>query len=190
MGNTHCAASPERLVRVGRFTFAIASATQLWACQVGGQYADVPKSVCESGEIWTYTDKDSPLMNPGRSCVQCHKDTNDPEHAPLYTVAGTIMVAQHEADDCRGVAGLSIILTDADGIERKMTGNSAGNFWLDPTLAIALPYTARIVDDKGRERTQQVPVSDGDCASCHTREGAQGASGRLLAPGDSNEQDY
>lgn len=161
---------------------ALAALAQIAACQADSRWSDVPESVCESGEIWTYSDKDSPLMNPGRSCVQCHEETDDPDHAPLYRVAGTVMRAQHEADDCRGVPALTVILTDADGKEFEMPGNSAGNFWLEPDVEIEMPYTARIVDRSGNERVKQEPVSEGDCASCHTREGAEGASGRLLAP--------
>ena len=31
-----------------------------------------------------------------------------------------------------------------------------------------MPYTARIVDPAGNERVKLNPVSDGDCASCHS----------------------
>jgi hypothetical protein len=172
----------DKRLSLGALAIVVIAAAQLEACQADSRYADVPTSVCKSGEIWTYSDKDSPLMSPGRSCVQCHADTDDPEHAPLYKVAGTIMHAQHEENDCRGVAGMTVILTDADGKEWMTRGNSAGNFWFDPELEVAMPYTARIVDASGHERVQQQPVSDGDCASCHTRDGAHGASGRLLAP--------
>jgi len=121
-------------------------------------------------------------MNPGRSCVQCHAELNDPVHAPLYVVAGTVMVAEHEADDCRGAAWMTVVLTDSEGIEWIMTANSAGNFWLDPDATVAMPFVARIVDGSGNERVKQAPVSDGDCAACHTREGTNGARGRLVAP--------
>jgi hypothetical protein len=154
------------------------------ACLADGRFEEVSKSICKSTEIWTYSDQDSPLMNPGRSCVKCHAETDDPAHAPLYTVAGTVMSDVHEADDCRGVAGMTVILTDADGEDWTMTANSAGNFWLDPEASIAMPYTARIVDSAGRERIKQVPVSEGDCASCHSEEGKNGAPGRLLPPDD------
>ncbi|HKU37813.1 MAG TPA: hypothetical protein VJR89_06695 [Polyangiales bacterium] len=161
---------------------SVAAALSSAACLVDNRFEDVPKSICASREIWTYEDKDSPLMNPGRSCVQCHADTDDPAHAPLYSVAGTVMQAKHDSDDCRGVAGMTVILTDARGEEWTMTANSAGNFWLDPDAEVAMPYTARVVDAGGRERSKQTPVSDGDCASCHTREGANGAAGRILPP--------
>jgi hypothetical protein len=151
-------------------------------CWFDGRFEDVPASVCVSREIWTYTDKDSPLMNPGRSCVGCHAELNDPVHAPLYTVAGTVMADAHEDEDCRGVPEMTVVLTDADGTEWNMTGNSAGNFWLDPDVVVAMPYTARVIDREGNERIKQSPVSEGDCASCHTREGAEGAPGRILAP--------
>lgn len=123
-------------------------------------------------------------MNPGRSCVQCHAATDDPGHAPLYKVAGTVMTAQHDADDCRGAAGMTVVLTDADGKEWSMTANSAGNFWLEPDDEVATPYTARVVDEDGHERSMETPVNDGDCASCHTRDGANGAEGRILPPKD------
>ncbi|HKP56500.1 MAG TPA: hypothetical protein VJV78_07270 [Polyangiales bacterium] len=152
------------------------------ACFADDRFQEVPTSICASSEIWTYADKDSPLMNPGRSCVECHAETNDPAHAPLYTVAGTVMTREHEADDCRGAPGMTVILTDATGKDWTMTANTAGNFWLDPDADVLPPYTARIVDSAGRERIKQMPVSDGDCASCHSRDGANGAAGRLLPP--------
>ena len=158
------------------------SAALLLACQVDTKFVEVPESVCASGEIWAFQDKDNPRMNPGRSCVQCHAETNDPKQAPLYAFAGTVMHAEHEGDDCRGVAGMTVIVTGADGAEQEMQGNSAGNFWLAPEIQVLMPYTARIVDRAGNKRVQQNPVDNGDCASCHTRDGANGATGRLLAP--------
>ena len=71
------------------------------------------------------------------------------------------MRTQHEENDCRGVPGLTVILTDADGTEWEMPGNSVGNFWLDADVKVAMPYTARIVDRSGRERVKQQPVSMG-----------------------------
>ena len=154
----------------------------LAACQADGKFEGVPASVCASGKIWTYEDKDSPLMNPGRSCIGCHVENNDPGQAPFYTVAGTVMQDLHDGDDCAGAPGLTIILTDAAGTEWPMTGNSVGSFWLAPDSPVVMPYTARIVDGEGNERVKQVPVSEGDCASCHTQDGANGAPGRLLPP--------
>jgi hypothetical protein len=154
----------------------------LAACQADGKFEGVPESVCVSGKIWTYEDKDSPLMNPGRSCIGCHVENNDAAQAPFYTAAGTVMQDLHDGDDCAGAPELTVILTDADGTEWPMPGNSVGSFWLAPDSPVAMPYTARIVDLAGNERVKQDPVSDGDCASCHTQDGANGAPGRLLPP--------
>lgn len=148
-------------------------------CQFDNRFQDVPLSICVSGEIWTYLDKDSPLMNPGRSCVQCHLEANDPAHAPLYTVAGTVMQDVDEADDCRGASSQTIVLSDAAGTTYELIANTAGNFWLDPTIELTLPYTATIVDRDGNERSKQVPVSDGDCAACHQR-ASLGGPGRIV----------
>jgi hypothetical protein len=195
----HCVARGARVGRLVRETVgaavALSGATGALAaillgvavfgatgCQADGRYEQVPESVCASGEIWTFEDKDSPLMNPGRSCVQCHAEENDPTHAPLYTFAGTVMQARDEADDCRGAAGMTVTIVDAAGVEWPMLANSAGNFWLDPDVVVALPYTARIVDADGIESVKQTPVSDGDCASCHTPAPEGVVPGRLVAP--------
>jgi len=173
--------SPRRQALLGG-CLVVAVQLLLAGCQADRRYEDVPQSVCLSGQIWTYSDKDSPLMNPGRSCVKCHAETNDEGHAPFYKFAGTVMQALHESDDCHGAPQMTIELTDANDTKWVMVGNSAGNFWLDPAAEVVLPYTARIIDEHGNERVKQMPVSDGDCASCHTQEGANGAPGRLLPP--------
>lgn len=160
----------------------LATSAQLLGCQIDSRFQDVPASECVSEEIWTYSDKDSPLMNPGRSCVQCHLETNDDHHAPFYKVAGTVMLDLHEGDDCRGAPEMTVVLTDADGKEWTLPANSAGNFWLKPENEVAMPYTARIIDKWGNERVKQTAVDDGDCAACHTRDGANGAPGRLTPP--------
>ena len=161
---------------------SLAVGALLLACQVDTKFVDVPHSVCASGEIWAFQDKDNPRMNPGRSCVQCHTEENDPAQAPIYVFAGTVMRAEHEGDDCRGVPSMNVIVTGADGTEFSMPSNSAGNFWLPPETEVLMPYTARIVDDAGNARVQQNPVDNGDCNSCHTEAGANGATGRLIPP--------
>jgi hypothetical protein len=77
---------------------------------------------------------------------------------------------------------MTVILTDADGTEWTLPANSADNFWIAPDSPVAMPYTARVVDRRGNERVKQTPVSDGDCASCHTQDTASGAPGRILPP--------
>jgi hypothetical protein len=151
-------------------------------CQADGRFEKVPESICTSGEIWAFLDKDSPLMNPGRSCVQCHAETNDATHAPLYTLAGTVMEAPDEENDCRGADGMTVTVVDAAGVEFPMLANSAGNFWLAPDVVVAMPYTARIEDAYGNVSVKQTPVSDGDCTSCHTPTVGGTSPGRLVPP--------
>src|SRR3954471_3535021 len=145
--NSERAASSARRQQLLGGGLVIAGLLLVAGCQADHRYEDVPQSVCSSGEIWTYSDKDSPLMNPGRSCVKCHAENNDEAHAPFYKVAGTVMQAQHEGDDCRGAPQMRIELTDANATKWVMIGNSTGNFWLDPTAEVAMPYTARIIDE-------------------------------------------
>jgi hypothetical protein len=152
-------------------------------CQADGRFEKVPGSICTSGEIWAYLDKDSPLMNPGRSCVQCHAENNDATHAPLYTLAGTVMEASDEENDCRGADGMTVTIVDAAGVEFPMLANSAGNFWLAPDVVVAMPYTARIMDAAGNMSVKQIPVDNGDCASCHTPALDGAGPGRLVPPG-------
>jgi len=167
----------------GRFLVAgSVVALLLAACQVDSRFAEVPAGTCSSEEIWTYSEKDSPLMTPGKSCVQCHLEVNDDHHAPFYKFAGTVMKTLHEGDDCRGATELDVILTDVNDREWRLPVNSAGNFLLDPKNEVALPYTARIVDAAGNERVAQHVIEDGDCNGCHTRDGDNGAAGRLTPP--------
>ncbi len=153
------------------------------AClQFSKLYRPVPGTICHSEEIWTYQDKDSPLMNPGRSCVECHATTTEAVHAPHFKIAGTVMHDLREADDCRGAASQTLVLIDAQGVEHEIPTNSAGNFWLLPEVDFTMPLLAKIVDRDGNERVKKVPVESGDCASCHTKDGKNGAPGRLTPP--------
>ena len=105
--------SPRRQALLGG-CLVVAVQLLLAGCQADRRYEDVPQSVCLSGQIWTYSDKDSPLMNPGRSCVKCHAETNDEGHAPFYKFAGTVMQALHESDNCHGAPQMTIELTNTN----------------------------------------------------------------------------
>ncbi|MDP2315350.1 MAG: carboxypeptidase-like regulatory domain-containing protein [Pseudomonadota bacterium] len=130
---------------------------------------------CSSGSYWTGGDEESPLMNPGQSCIACH----DRGEGPTFTVAGTVMGDYGDVDDCDGVEGVTVRLTDADGAVHEATSNAAGNFYLND--AIAMPYTVELESDAGVSTMSTAPTT-GDCASCHTADGAEGAPGRVVAP--------
>lgn len=131
---------------------------------------------CSTGSYWEGGNEESPDMNPGASCVACHATGEGPN----YAIAGTVMGDYADPDDCNGIAGVIVRLTDADGGVHELTTNDAGNFYKKD--GIPLPYTAEIESADG-VREMAAAQTDGDCAACHTAEGAGGAPGRILAPG-------
>ena len=87
-----------------------------------------------------------------------------------------------EPNDCLGLAGITVEITDADGTVLSTTTNEAGNFYIDRSKGpIAFPYRAKVISDAG-ELQMATPQSEGSCASCHTPTGENAAAGRLIAP--------
>jgi hypothetical protein len=123
----------------------------------------------------------SQLMYPGRACISCHASS----YGPSMTIAGTVYPTAHESDSCVGsnVAGASIVITDANGKTVTVTPNSAGNFY-SRSSTITPPYTVKLTY-QGRERDMTgltTAPTNGDCNSCHTVDGANGAPGRIMLP--------
>ena len=145
----------------------------LAAC--GAEGTTVPMSECASGMQWTGGDSESSLMHPGYACINCHNTRG----GPRLEVAGTVFGAAHEKDDCFGISGVSVVITGSDGKVTTLTTNEAGNFDLRSRgTTIALPYTAKIVQGTNT-RAMGAPQMSGDCASCHSAAGSQGAPGRI-----------
>jgi hypothetical protein len=142
----------------------------------GGGSGGTPDMSCVSGLRWASGDAESPLMHPGTDCIACHQQRGEAEEVRL---AGTVYTEYTEADDCYGVAGVTIVLTGADGVVVQMTTNDAGNFMREQT--IATPYTAKIVYE-GRERAMATPQTVFSCNSCHGAVGVNAAPGRIIAP--------
>jgi hypothetical protein len=130
---------------------------------------------CSSDSYWTGGNEESAMMNPGEACISCHSRGE----GPSFTAAGTVMGDFADPNDCNGVDGVTVRLTDADGVVHEETTNSAGNFSFRE--AIAMPYTAEIENANGVS-AMSGSQSEGDCATCHTAEGANGAPGRIVAP--------
>jgi len=89
------------------------------------------------------------------------------------------MGAVDDEDQCVGTEGLTVEITDANGTVSKLTTNAAGNFYA--TNTIATPYTAKVIDGT-TEVAMVTPQTNGDCASCHTQDGANNAAGRIIGP--------
>lgn len=132
--------------------------------------------VCTSNRQWTRGNRGSEEMRPGRACVDCHKREKE---GPRFSIAGTVFPSAHEPDDCYGLNGVTVVITDANGKDYDLKANRAGNFMLE--RAIALPYTAKVV--RGDQVVaMQTAQKEGDCNLCHTATGENDARGRIVFP--------
>lgn len=143
----------------------------------GGSLEPVAVSECASGQKWTGGNSGSELMHPGGNCIQCHSDKGE---GPRFTVAGTVYAGAHEADDCAGVEGAEVVITDAQQKSYTLKTNASGNFFLraGDAQGFAFPYSARVTYN-GTQRAMSTQQSTGACASCHTAQGTSGAPGRI-----------
>jgi len=124
-------------------------------------------------------------MEPGGDCIGCHSQGEGPD----YLIAGTVMGKANDDTECAGVSGVTVEITDAKGVVLSLPTTSDGNFFYGgggrrssvSVQGIAFPYNAKVVRN-GVERQMVAAQSDGDCAHCHTAQGANGAPGRILAP--------
>ena len=137
---------------------------------------------CTSQKNWTGGNRGSALMNPGQACISCHSRDGE---APAYTIAGTLFPTGHEPNNCYGVdaattKGAKVVVTGADGKQLSLTPNAAGNFYSN--TRVATPFQVKVVDGAGIERLMAGSLTNGDCNSCHTATGADGAPGRVTLP--------
>jgi hypothetical protein len=174
-------ARPARRVR------ALAAAAAVCLAAAGTAWAEegedsgptkVPTSACISGLKWTAGNEGSAEMHPGMSCIDCHAKAGGPK----FIVAGTVYRQLNEPGNCYGVEGAVVQLTDAKGKVLKLKTNRAGNFALAARgNTIAFPFTAKVLFE-GREKPMGTPQSSGNCLTCHTVQGVNGAPGRIIAP--------
>jgi mono/diheme cytochrome c family protein len=133
---------------------------------------------CLSGVQWTRGDSESPEMHPGRSCIDCHSKGE----GPRFLAAGTVFQALTEPDDCYGVKGVVVQITDAKGQVLAVTTNASGNFFFGGRgMSITFPIAAKLISG-GTTREMGSEQSTGNCGTCHTAKGANGAPGRIIAP--------
>lgn len=129
---------------------------------------------CLSGSAWTGGNEESPLMNPGEACIACHQAEDE---GPEYTFAGTVYEGLDEPNDCNGLSGATVEVIDADGASFTATTNSAGNFFLNAS-DLVFPVTATVTDGT-RTATMVTAQASGDCNTCHSAAGSDGAPGRI-----------
>jgi hypothetical protein len=107
-------------------------------------------------------------MSPGSNCMSCH----DGSQATKFTVAGTVY-GSATAGATAGVAGATVVITDANFVDTTLTTNSVGNFFTAKT--IATPFTVRV-----GTLMMGSALSQGGCAACHTVPGLNAAPGRVF----------
>jgi cytochrome c5 len=140
-------------------------------------------SGCASGITWKNGNQKSPLMHPGLACNACHSVMGGPN----LQIAGTVYKAPHDVNDCNGAAPpptVTVTITDAKGKIVTATVNAAGNFYVprqNGPQRLTAPYSARLSDGV-KTRVMVGKVTSGDCNSCHSQAGTNGAPGRILVP--------
>ncbi|MEO8704135.1 MAG: carboxypeptidase-like regulatory domain-containing protein [Kofleriaceae bacterium] len=144
----------------------------------GGDDGGTQDAVCSTGMRWTGGNSESPLMHPGADCIGCHTTMRE---GPRFIAAGTVFDALDEPTDCYGVPGVTVTLTDANGMSVSTTTNSAGNFFFKPQTNLVAPLHAKLAFE-GRERAMVAGQSTGACATCHTDVPDETLPGRILAP--------
>jgi hypothetical protein len=148
--------------------------------------------------MWTMANTGSANMHPGGACNACHSKLKGPNLA----FAGTVYRGQHDIDDCNGTgqpAPITVVITDKNGQTAMLVAGDAGNFYLEAPKTdgggggngnggggarrsgFRPPFRAKVVSG-ATQRQMLGSVTSGDCNSCHTSPGINGAPGRILAP--------
>lgn len=133
-------------------------------------------TVCTSNQTWNNGNEGSGAMRPGGACITCHTMRG----GPAYTIAGTVYPTAHEPNDCNGVNGaVTVVVTDANGVVTNIAVNSVGNF--NSRANITAPFHVKVTNG-AKVRAMGGALTAGDCNSCHTLAGVNGAPGRVMAP--------
>lgn len=169
----------------------------VWGCgaPATGGFSNVGvTATCPSGLKWTAGTSESETMNPGFACRSCHLGENfqgqnpsgEREPSKAYFFMGTVFSVPTNDDLCaaKGVPSDAVveILDMNDVVKATLTVNEVGNFRSSSTAAgFTLPYKAR-VKAGGKVNAMAGAQMTGDCNTCHTSTGREGAPGRILFP--------
>jgi hypothetical protein len=72
-----------------------------------------------------------------------------------------------------------VVITDKNSHTLTLSVGSTGNFY--SAQSIAFPFTAKVLY-QGGQRAMATPQNTGDCNTCHTNQGSNGAPGRIALP--------
>jgi hypothetical protein len=111
--------------------------------------------------------------NAGQACLNCHSASGG---APPFTIGGTLYATKTGVG---AIQGATIIVTDANGVDIKLTSGTLGNFYSTVPMAYPIKVKASLCPDT-------VPMfasvtSPGDCnaGGCHA---LNAPSGRVHLP--------
>jgi hypothetical protein len=128
--------------------------------------------VCTSKKTWT--NGNGTDMRPGNDCTGCHSN---------FVVAGTVYPTLDEPNNCdgTGAGGIKVLITGADNVTLTLTPSAtSGNFY--SSSSVKTPYSVKLTNSAGASRSMVAHQTAGNCNSCHTPTGANGAPGRITAP--------
>jgi hypothetical protein len=105
-----------------------------------------------------------PLHRPGQPCLLCHDgELGDP---PQFSIAGTLFL---QPTGRKPVNRATIELHGADGSTFKLTSNSAGNFYVEPSrYSPAFPLEVKVSYQDEVTTMPSLIGRDGSCAGCHS----------------------
>jgi hypothetical protein len=139
-------------------------------------------TTCASNDTWIYGNVESPDMNPGLPCKACHVVQRPREN---WAFMGTLFPALHEKNLCFAPppANAVVEILDMAGVLRESIPvvNYSGNFYSAFYTNFPSPYKAQVRIGT-RINKMNTPQTNGDCNSCHTEQGRNGAPGRIVAP--------
>ncbi len=108
-----------------------------------------------------------PEHNPGQPCVLCHGDD--------IVVGGTVFLEQTDPNE-RGLEGVRVTLTDAEGRAAEAVSNRAGNFYFSEggfegaaRLSFTPVFPLRVKIAQGDLEKEMVTAiqRERSCAECH-----------------------
>ncbi|MFT3706240.1 MAG: hypothetical protein QM817_01110 [Archangium sp.] len=143
--------------------------------------AGVVTPICTSNLTWAFGNSGNTEMNPGEACVTCHTTRH---RGPIDGFMGTVYPTLHEKQLCMVSnipSGLSVQILDMAGTVRQTFSIgtfSNGNF-RGGTVGSPSPYRARVMLNGVVKSEMLTAQTNGDCNSCHTTLGANGAPGRI-----------
>jgi hypothetical protein len=121
---------------------------------------------------------------PGEACASvCHAPANSGGLRD-FAISGTVFSSLHTPDDCVGddasAPFTELVIQDRTNAVMSFVLSGTGNFSYQGSY-VSPPFSVSVWVG-GKENAAVTPHANGDCNSCHTEQGANGAPGRIVAP--------